>query len=191
MPNVVLPSNVTCFIFLKGTAGRWVLPVIISASTFGAANGSAYTGGRLVAVAASNGDFPEVLAKTRGSNPPTPAAGLVFQCSLAIFMVMLGDFESLLAYFSVAAWIFYLLAVSTLFVFRRREPRRLRPFRVWTWCPILFCGIACVLVIATTIESPTEACIGVICMVSAYPVYWLKERYGKSCGYATQATLTM
>lgn len=89
-------------------------------STYGAANGSAFSGGRLVYAAAINGDFSSCLGELLSwgkDGSPVPARALFFQTSIAIMMVMAGDFENLLAGFNVAAWTFYLQAVSCLYAF--------------------------------------------------------------------------
>ena len=56
-----------------------------------------------------------------------PARALFFQAGIASIMVMAGDFENLLAAFNVAAWTFYLQAVSCLLVLRWKEPDLPRP----------------------------------------------------------------
>ena len=60
-------------------------------------------------MSAKNGDFPQFFAKLYGKETPAPMRGLVAQAMLAAMFVLPGNFESLLACFSVAAWIFYLM----------------------------------------------------------------------------------
>jgi len=155
-----------------GDVGVILLPLCIAASTFGAANGSAFTGGRLFYVSAKNGDFPKFFAKLYGKETPAPMRGLVAQAVLAAMFVLPGNFESLLACFSVAAWIFYLMAVTCLFWFRWKEPDRDRPFRVWLVVPIMFCAIALVLVIAIIAQQPNESLVALVLIATAFPVYY-------------------
>ena len=165
-----------------GDAGEWVLPLFIAVSTFGAANGSLFSGARLLQKAAENGDLPAALAVLHGTAHPVPARATAVQGVLGLLLVLLGDFESLLTYFSVAAWIFYMLAVSSLFLLRRREPKLPRPFKAWLPIPILFCAIAFTLATATTLQSPVESLVAIGFILSAYPVYWLKSRLGGGAG---------
>jgi L-type amino acid transporter 9 len=132
-----------------GDVGAIILPVCIAVSTFGAANGSSFSGGRLVAVSARNGDFPAKLAIVTSKDNPAPARAIMMQSVLAGALLASGSFEALLAGFSVAAWIFYLVVVTCLLTLRWREPARHRPFRVWIVAPLLFTSIAVVLVFAT------------------------------------------
>lgn len=155
-----------------GDVGLILLPLCIAASTFGAANGSAFTGGRLFYVSAKNGDFPQFFAKLYGNKTPAPMRGLVAQAVLATMFVLPGNFESLLACFSVAAWIFYLMAVTCLFWFRWKEPDRHRPFRVWLVVPIVFCATSLVLVIAIIAQQPYESLVALVLIATAFPVYY-------------------
>eukprot|EP00040_Diaphanoeca_grandis_P025935 m.144440 g.144440 ORF g.144440 m.144440 type:complete len:523 (+) comp30373_c1_seq1:354-1922(+) len=158
-----------------GETGKVMLPLCIAVSTFGAANGSAFTGGRLLQVSARNGDFPKFLSTLHGKHHPRPVYALVAQGALGITFVVLGDFKSLLAGFSVVAWIFYLMAVLCVFIFRWREPNRPRPFRVWLMVPVVFCSISVILVIATFIQQPRESILALILICTAFPVYLLRK----------------
>jgi hypothetical protein len=53
----------------------------------------------------------------------------MFAAAVAAVLLMSGGFNVLLSFFSVAEWIFYGLAASTIFVLRWREPELDRPFR--------------------------------------------------------------
>jgi amino acid transporter len=105
-----------------GAAGTVILPVCIALSTFGAANGSAFSGGRLVHAAAVNGDFCSCMAELLSfGGDPSPVRALLFQSSIAVLLVLAGDFEALVAGFNVAAWTFYLQAGATVLVGRQQQ----------------------------------------------------------------------
>eukprot|EP00039_Didymoeca_costata_P013541 m.208083 g.208083 ORF g.208083 m.208083 type:complete len:523 (+) comp15806_c0_seq28:3090-4658(+) len=180
-----IPGFVTTFGKVAfGDFGTVVFPLCIALSTFGAANGSAFSGGRLVYEAALRGDLPTFFSKEKsvGNDPPIPIRGLLLQAALASLMVLPGNFEQLLAGFSAVAWIFYFQAVSCLLILRYKEPKKPRPFRVWIWVPILFCIIAFCLVISTLLEQPVESAIAIALVLSGIPVYmivkWVRKRNG-------------
>ena len=57
-----------------GTAGLVIIPLLVSLSTFGAANGSVFSGSRVTFVAAREGHLPEFLSGTHAkSKTPIPA----------------------------------------------------------------------------------------------------------------------
>lgn len=136
-----------------GDVGAIILPLCIAISTFGAANGSSFSGGRLVAVSAKNGDFPKLFTIVSSKENPAPARAILMQSALAAALLASGSFEALLAGFSVAAWLFYLMAVSCLLTLRWKEPTRKRPFRVWLAVPIVFSLIAVGLVCANVAST--------------------------------------
>ena len=63
----------------KGFA--WIVPLGVACSTFGAANGSAFTAARLSYAAGANGHFPKFLSYLSHSRL-TPLMAVVFNCAL-------------------------------------------------------------------------------------------------------------
>jgi len=62
----------------------------------------------------------------------TPSVAIIVQCGLAIILLLLGgSFRQFFSLAIFAEWLFYMIAGSTVFVFRRREPNADRPYRVW------------------------------------------------------------
>eukprot|EP00041_Stephanoeca_diplocostata_P022357 m.531892 g.531892 ORF g.531892 m.531892 type:complete len:221 (-) comp22041_c1_seq9:1040-1702(-) len=152
------------------------------------ANGSSFTGARLICESAKNGDFPPYLAKIRSQDNPAPARACIFQSAIAMAMLAAGNFDSLLAYFSVAAWLFYFLAVSCLLVLRWSRPAAHRPFQVWLVVPVAFCCIAVALVIAIVSQQPVESALAVLGILSALPVYACRQCL-RTRGYLVSAPL--
>ena len=59
-----------------GTAGVVVMLLLVSLSTFGAANGSLYVGSRVIFVAAREGDLPDFLSGI-GTTAKTPVPSII------------------------------------------------------------------------------------------------------------------
>lgn len=191
-------------VFGKAALGDWgvvLLPLAIAMSTFSAANGSAFSGGRLVCSAAVNGDFPQWMAKLHGDKAPAPARALCVQAGLAIAIMLPFDLDGLIAIFSAAAWIFYLQAVSCVLMLRRQEPYLPRPFRVWMAVPVIFCLIAAGLVAAIVYGKPIEAVTSAIFILSGVPVFyavrwarrrgWLAPVAGRQAGDGDRAAASL
>jgi APA family basic amino acid/polyamine antiporter len=79
----------------------------------------------------------------------TPRVALLLQCAAALALVGLGTalgsgFRAMVEFTAPVFWLFFLLTGIALFVLRRREPERPRPYRVplYPLLPAVFC-IAC------------------------------------------------
>ena len=62
------------------------------------------------------------------------------------------NFRQLFSLAIFAEWLFYMIAGSTVFVFRRRDPQAARPYRmlgISLWCPPLFVAVAAALLYYT------------------------------------------
>ena len=79
-----------------------------------------------------------------------------------------------------ASWIFYGLAVATVFVFRRTMPDAPRPYRAlgYPWVPMLFICVTVCLIVNTFFASPRLALFGVLLLAAGLPFYWWWTRPG-------------
>eukprot|EP00057_Strongylocentrotus_purpuratus_P017450 XP_011671924.1 PREDICTED: b(0,+)-type amino acid transporter 1 [Strongylocentrotus purpuratus] len=131
----------------------WVIPVSVAASTFSSANGTLFTSGRLTYVAAREGHMVEVLSMVHVKKL-TPFPAMIFTAILSIAMLLPSDFDTLVNYFSFAAWMFYGITVSALLYLRYKWPDAHRPIKVPIVLPIIVLIAAVYLVIAPIIEEP-------------------------------------
>jgi len=110
----------------------------------------------------------------------TPALALVIQGILAILLVLVGGaFRELFSLAIFAEWLFYMVAASTIFVFRKREPSVHRPYRTagYPVVPILFIATAAVLLGYTFVSNLRDSVGGVIVILLGIPVYlWFARR---------------
>lgn len=100
--------------------------------------------------------------------------GLVSQALVASLMLLPSNFDTLLNYFSVAAWVFYFITVAVVLILRWQEPARRRPFRVWTAVPVAFCAISFMLVVSLVVLAPWESVVALGFILSAVPVFYLR-----------------
>lgn len=158
-----------------GPFGLFVISIIVIISTLGAANASILTGSRVSFVSAQESHAPSFLA-TINLKTSTPSNALIFQCILAIFFILYGDFNTLVTLFSFFAWIFYFLCVFGLFVLRITEPYTPRPFKVWLLFPFIFCILSIGLLGCSAYQAPQEAILSFIFLMSGVPFYYFKDR---------------
>jgi basic amino acid/polyamine antiporter, APA family len=142
-------------------------------------NGTVMSGGRVPFAVARDGYFFQALA---GVHPRfhTPALALVIQGAVAVLLIVVGGaFRELFSLAIFAEWLFYMVAASTIFVFRRREPEAHRPYRTagYPLVPALFVGTAAVLLCYTFRSNLRDSIAGVAVILLGIPVYlWFRRR---------------
>jgi basic amino acid/polyamine antiporter, APA family len=136
-------------------------------------NGTVMSGGRVPFAVARDG----YLFKALGEVHPkfhTPAVALVIQGAVAIVLVLVGGaFKELFSLAIFAEWLFYMVAASTIFVFRKREPGVNRPYRTMGYpvVPALFIGTAAILLCYTFMSNLRNSMAGVVVILLGIPVY--------------------
>ena len=93
----------------------------------------------------------------------------------AICLAATGTFEQLFTYVVFVGWIFYALGGLAIFVYRRRQPNAVRPFRVpgYPITPLLFVAAALAVVVNTVVTQPRRAALGLIVTVIGVPVFFV------------------
>lgn len=176
--EVEVPRLVLTRIFGAGAAS-W-LTVLICISVFGAANPNLMSGPRAFYAMAQDGLMPRVMMRVHKVYQ-TPAVSIWFQALWSIVLVfLLQTFRNLTEYVVFAGLLFYALAVGAVYVLRRREPDRERPYRClgYPFTPAVFIAAA-LLVNGYTLLDPearSNALIGLVILAAGLPVYFLMER---------------
>ncbi|XP_071523215.1 b(0,+)-type amino acid transporter 1 isoform X4 [Panulirus ornatus] len=155
-PDELLASETVAVLFggrLFGIAGQVVMICSVVMSTFGSANGSCFTAGRLCFVAAREGHMVDVLSYVHAKKL-TPSPALLFNATIALLMVIPSDIGSLIDFFSFTAWIFYGGAMAALLVMRHTMKEAPRPYKVPIFIPIVVLIISVYLVVGPIIDSP-------------------------------------
>ncbi|CAG2168455.1 unnamed protein product [Oppiella nova] len=132
-----------------------IMPISVALSSFGAGNGSCFTSGRLAFVAAREGHLIDVLSFVDYERF-TPSPALIFNAFLSILMVIPGNIESLIDFFSFTAWMFYGATMLALIILRYKSPYKdkSRPYKVHLSIPVIVFVISIYLVIAPIVEQP-------------------------------------
>lgn len=142
-------------------------------------NGTVMSGGRVPFAVARDGYFFKALAEVHPKFH-TPALALVIQGAVAILLIVFGGaFRELFSLAIFAEWLFYMVAASTIFAFRRREPDMKRPYRTTGYpvVPALFIGTAAVLLYYTFTSNLRDSIAGVVVILLGIPVYlWFAWR---------------
>lgn len=137
-------------------------------------NGTVMSGGRVPFAVARDGYFFKILGEVHPKFH-TPSVALVIQGAVAIVLVVVGGaFQELFSLAIFAEWLFYMVAASTIFVFRHREPNVHRPYRTagYPLVPALFIGTAAVLLFYTFKNNFHDSLGGVIVILLGIPVFF-------------------
>jgi len=105
----------------------------------------------------------------------TPSGAIVAQLVLAIILLLLGgSFRQFFSLAIFAEWLFYMTAGTTVFVFRRREPQAIRPYRVWGYpvVPALFVLASTVLLYFTFRDNYPNSALGSLVILAGIPVFY-------------------
>lgn len=164
-------ASETVRVFAGGRAAAWITAAMV-VSAFTTLNSSILTGARVPYAMARDGLFFRVAD---GINPRfrTPSGAIVFQAVLACLMVLTGQFEDLFSLFIFAQWIFYALAVASVYGSRRKEPNLPRPYRAWGYpvVPGIFVAGAFALTVNLFIQRPVRSTIGLLLILAGLPFY--------------------
>jgi len=166
----------------EAAVGHWgILLVSIGMliSMLATLNGTIMSGGRVPFAVARDGYLFRALGEVH-PNFHTPALALVIQAAVAIVLVLVGGaFRELFSLAIFAEWLFYMVAASTIFVFRWREPDVARPYRTMGYpvVPALFIATAAVLLYYTFTSNLRNSIFGVVVILLGVPVYfWFAQR---------------
>jgi APA family basic amino acid/polyamine antiporter len=141
-------------------------------SSLGTLHTSILSGSRVSYAMAHDGLM--LSAFKRLSATRVPVRSLIFQGTLASILALSGSFDTLTDYVVFGSWIFYALVTSSIFLFRRKHPDALRPYRAWGYpvVPVVFLLVAGWLLINTLWTSPTQSFTGLGLIILGLPVYY-------------------
>jgi APA family basic amino acid/polyamine antiporter len=165
--------------FLYGTAAGKAVSIAVMISIIAALNGSILSGSRVPYAMARDGFFFRPLAKVH-ARYQTPGAAIAALSLWSCVVVLSGWYDDLYNFVIFGSWILYGLTALSVIVLRRKQSHLVRPYRVLGYpvVPVLFVGVACMLLVSTLQSRPREAMMGLILMASGVPFYyyWKKRR---------------
>ena len=161
-----------------GAGGAALITAGIALSMLVTLNGTIMSGARVPYAMARDGYFFSALADVHPVFR-TPSTSLVVQAVLAIILLLAAaTFKELLELAIFSEWLFYMIAASTVFVFRKREPDLPRPYRTWGYpvVPALFVMAAAVLLYQTFMENVRNSTMGSLVILAGVPVFYYFKR---------------
>jgi APA family basic amino acid/polyamine antiporter len=172
----VLPVAEKAAAALLGARASGVVSALLCLSIAGAASSMVWAGPRVTWAMADDGVVPRGLGDHSRAGAPTRA--LLVQAVWITFLLLTGTFEQLVVYGGFAIAVFGALAVACVFVLRRRQPDRTRPFRVpgYPWVPASFVLATLWIAGHVLVERPGEALLSLATVAAGLPLYALWRR---------------
>jgi APA family basic amino acid/polyamine antiporter len=184
----VLPANVIAasprpasdaVALVMGHMGAAIVSAGMAISMLVTLNGTVMSGARVPFAMARDGYFFRALAQVH-PRFHTPSAAIIVQALLSIILLLLGgNFRQLFSLAIFAEWLFYMIAGSTIFIFRWRDPQAARPYRVfgYPFVPGLFIAVAAVLLFYTFRENWPNSGYGLLVILAGVPVFsWFRRQ---------------
>ncbi len=158
---------------VMGRMGAGIVSAGMALSMLVTLNGTIMSGARVPYAVARDGYFFRALAEVH-PRFHTPSMALAVQAALSIVLLLLGaNFRQLFSLAIFAEWLFYMISGSTVFVFRRREPQAVRPYRMWGYpvVPALFVAVAAALLCYTFRNDWPNSGYGLLVILAGIPVF--------------------
>ena len=175
-------ADATMTALFSQNVGRWV-SLFIALISFGAASVVVLGGARIYYSMACDGVFFQGMKRV---HPiwNTPITSLLTQCVWVIVLILSGRYEQLYTCFVFMMTMTYVLTVGAVFVLRRTQPDRPRPYRCWgyPWLPLIYVVVACGFVLSTLLARPRESIAGLGLALLGVPLYvhWRKQERRRS-----------
>jgi APA family basic amino acid/polyamine antiporter len=161
---------------LFGAKSGAVLAIVMMASIFGTVSANVLVGPRIAYAMATDGLFFRAAAKLNRAR--TPYLAVIGQAIVATVLVVAfrADSESLdqvLRYTTFAIVLATIADTSALYVLRRREPNRKRPYRAagYPVVPLLYLLANAAIAISMAIGKPVECLTSVAVLLAGAPIY--------------------
>ena len=158
---------------IMGRMGAGIVSAGMAVSMLVTLNGTIMSGARVPFAMARDGYFFKALAEVH-PRFHTPSVAIVVQAALSILLLLLGaNFRQLFSLAIFAEWLFYMIAASTIFVFRWREPQAARPYRMFGYpvVPAVFVLVAAALLGYTFWNDWPNSLYGLLVILAGIPVF--------------------
>jgi APA family basic amino acid/polyamine antiporter len=173
----IVPVGEVAAVQLFGPGAARMVSTLIGLALLSSLSAYVLIGPRVYYAMANDGLFFRFAARVH-PRFHTPGLSILAQGACSLVMIMTGTFEQLLIYIGFALGIFPLLAVAGVFVLRRREPQRERPYRVWGYpmVPLFFLLVMIAVLVVGFVNRPKPSLIALATVAAGIPAYWLTVR---------------
>ena len=159
---------------ILGPIGASIVSAGMALSMLVTLNGTIMSGARVPFAVARDRYFFSALAEVH-PRFHTPSFAIIVQAVLAILLLLVGgNFRQLFSLAIFAEWLFYMIAGSSIFVFRHHEPNARRPYRVhgYPLVPALFVLVSAALLYYTFTDNLLNSGLGSLVILAGIPIFF-------------------
>ncbi|MBX3240219.1 MAG: amino acid permease [Chitinophagaceae bacterium] len=156
-----------------GTAGTYIIAIMIMIATFGCNNGLILTGARAYYTMAKDGLFFKRAGNL--NRAAVPGFGLWVQCIFASAWCLSGRYGDLLEMISFVVVGFYILTIIGIFRLRKTQPGTQRPYKAFGYpiLPFIYILMGSAFCILLIIYKPSYTWPGLIITLLGIPIYYI------------------
>ncbi len=170
-----------------GPAGRLVITALALLSVLGLINASLMSAPRVLFGLARDGLFAPPLAWVHPRGTPLPA--LLLTTATTSLLVLLGDFELLLALSAFFYVALYGSGIAALLRLRLSQPQLARPFQVWGWplTPLIVLAGSLTFLLGALLEDRQHSAWALLLIAAGWPAQQLSRGLAPHAPAATPA----
>ena len=175
---------------LFGAVGGSLVSAFVLLSVLGTLNATILVGPRIAYAMSLDGLFFRGVDRV-SELTQTPSVAIVAQGGVAVaLLLVLRNFPSALDFTTFAIVLATMADVAALYLLRRRQPDRPRPYRAWgyPWVPGLYLLANLGIAVAMIAGRPLECAIGAGMLLAGLPFYFVFARSGGGGAGATPAS---
>ncbi len=163
---------------VMGDFGGRFISVAIVVSTFGFIDMTLLTAPRVFYAMGRDGYLFPAAAYVHPKYK-SPVTMLLFFAAWTSIVFLAGSYDALLSYTTFGDWIFFGLAIATVFTLRRRYPDLDRPYRVWGYpvLPALFVAAAFAFVLINFFANQPQTSYGLGLILAGIPAFYLFRKF--------------
>ena len=159
---------------LLGPLAAQLLGALAVVVLLGSLSAMTIAGPRVYFAMARDGAFFSAAAKVH-PRFHTPFVAIVAQTVWSSVLILTNTKDQLAEYTGFAVLLFSAIAVSVVFVLRRRYPNEPRPFKAWGYpiAPAIFVLASLAIMVAAIMGRPGPSLWGALIILAGIPVYYL------------------
>ena len=193
VPEMVASERIAADALSKITPfGGTLIAAIIVISVFGTTLIYILTTPRISYAMAKDGLFFRSIARVHPRHH-TPANAIIVQGAWAAALLLIwGTFEAVMTYVVFIGWIFVMITVCALILFRIKRPDAPRPYKAFGYpvTPVVFIAAIFLFVINTLIHNWAIAGAGLALQIVGLPFYFYFQRRRRTSGIPSQSEET-
>lgn len=165
-----------------GDTGSKLIGVLVAISAVTSINATIFTGARSTYALGRDYSIFAPLGRWN-SRTSVPVTAFIVQGFVALLLISLGlltrdGFETVIEYTASVFWFFFLLVGISIFILRKKQPNKKRPFTVplYPITPIIFCLTCAYLLYSSVMHTGIGALVGIGVLLTGFILLYFQNK---------------